>query len=111
MKIPKMLWVVGFLLFLATALNYADRMVLSIVSVDIRKDFHLSVEDYSQTTAVFMLAYAIMYAGSGWIIDRLGTKRGFGLFIFGWALAPDVAALAFGEKVFWGVRILARLFS
>ena len=81
MKIPRMLWVVTALLFLATALNYADRMVLSIVSLDIRKEFSFSPQDYSQVVAWFFVAYSIMYAGSGWIIDRLGTKRGFGLFI------------------------------
>ena len=30
--------------------------------------------DYSRILAGFFLAYAIMYAGSGYIVDRLGTK-------------------------------------
>lgn len=111
MKIPKMLWVIAFLLFLATALNYADRMVLAIVSVDIRRDFHLSVQDYSEITALFMFAYAIMYAGSGWIIDRLGTKRGFGLFIFGWSLAQVLHAFAFGKWSLAAYRFMLGLFE
>ncbi len=111
MKIPKLLWVIGLLLFLATALNYADRMVLSIVSVDIRKEFNLSIQDYSEITAVFMLAYAIMYAGSGWIIDRLGTKRGFALFIFGWSVAQILHAFAFGKWSLAGYRFMLGLFE
>jgi ACS family hexuronate transporter-like MFS transporter len=111
MKIPKLLWVIGLLLFLATALNYGDRMVLSIVSVDIRKEFNLSVQDYAQITAVFMLAYAIMYAGSGWIIDRLGTKRGFALFIFGWSVAQVLHAFAFGKWSLAGYRFMLGLFE
>ena len=109
MKIPRMLWVVGLLLFLATALNYTDRMVLSIVSVDIRKEFHLSPQDYSQIVALFFVAYAIMYAGSGWIIDRLGTKRGFALFIAGWSLAQILHAFAFGKWSLAGYRFLLGL--
>jgi ACS family hexuronate transporter-like MFS transporter len=109
MKIPKMLWVVGLLLFLATALNYTDRMVLSIVSVDIRKDFHLNPEDYSQIVAMFFVAYAIMYAGSGWIIDRLGTKRGFALFIAGWSLSQVLHAFALGKWSLAGYRFLLGL--
>jgi ACS family hexuronate transporter-like MFS transporter len=109
MKIPRMLWVVGLLLFLATALNYTDRMVLSIVSVDIRKEFHLSPQDYSQIVALFFVAYAIMYAGSGWIIDRLGTKRGFALFIAGWSLAQVLHAFAFGKWSLAGYRFLLGL--
>ncbi len=104
-----MLWVVGLLLFLATALNYTDRMVLSIVSVDIRKEFHLSPQDYSQINALFFVAYAIMYAGSGWIVDRLGTKRGFALFIGGWSIAQILHALAFGKWSLGGNRFLLGL--
>jgi ACS family hexuronate transporter-like MFS transporter len=109
MKIPKMIWVVGILLFLATALNYTDRMVLSIVSVDIRKDFHLGPQDYSQIVAMFFVAYAIMYAGSGWIIDRLGTKRGFAIFIAGWSLSQVLHALALGKWSLAGYRFLLGL--
>lgn len=109
MKIPKMLWVIGLLLFLATALNYADRMVLSIVSVDIRKEFHLSVQDYSHIAALFMVAYALMYAGSGWVIDRLGTKRGFALFILAWSIAQALHAFAFGKWSLAGYRFLLGL--
>lgn len=97
MKIPKLLWVIGLLLFLATALNYADRLVLSIVSVDIRKEFGLSPQDYSEIIALFLLAYAIMYAGSGWIIDKLGTKRGFAVFIFAWSVSQMMHAFAVGK--------------
>lgn len=32
MKIPHMRWVVAALLFLATAINYADRLALSVIS-------------------------------------------------------------------------------
>nr|AEQ20607.1 d-galactonate transporter [uncultured bacterium CSLF43] len=111
MKIPRILWVIGLLLFLATALNYGDRMVLSIVSVDVRKEFHLSVQDYSQIAALFMVAYAIMYAASGWIIDRLGTKRGFALFIFGWSFAQALHAFAFGKWSLAGYRFMLGLFE
>lgn len=109
MKIPRMIWVVGILLFLATALNYTDRMVLSIVSVDIRKEFHLSPQDYSQIVAMFFVAYAIMYAGSGWIIDRLGTRRGFALFIAGWSVSQVLHALAIGKWSLAGYRFLLGL--
>ena len=44
-----------------------------------------------------MLAYAIMYAGSGYIVDRLGTKRGFAFFVTGWSLAQMMHGLAVGK--------------
>lgn len=81
MKIPRMRWIIAAMLFLATALNYADRQALAIVSPTIRSQFGMTEIDYSRIVAGFFLAYAIMYAGSGYVVDRLGTKRGFGLFI------------------------------
>ena len=80
MKIPKLQWVIAFLLCLATAINYLDRQALGIVSVDIRRDFGLDEQDYSYILTFFFLAYAIMYAGSGYVLDRLGTRRGFAVF-------------------------------
>lgn len=97
MKIPKMLWVVAALLFLATALNYADRLALAIVSVDIRHDFRLAEQDYAQILVFFFAAYAIMYAGSGYIVDRLGTKKGFALFILGWSISQMLHAFTVGK--------------
>jgi ACS family hexuronate transporter-like MFS transporter len=109
MKIPKLLWVIALLLFLATALNYADRLVLSIVSVDIRAEFQLSPQDYSEIVALFLLAYAIMYAGSGWMIDRLGTKRGFAVFICGWSIAQTLHAFAYDKGTLGACRFLLGL--
>ena len=42
MKIPKMRWVVAALLFLATMINYADRLALSVVSSDLRAEFGMT---------------------------------------------------------------------
>ena len=86
-KIPKLKWYLAALLFLATALNYGDRLALSVVSPGIRQEFHMNEQDYALLLALFMLAYAIMYAGSGYVVDRLGTRRGFAVFIAFWSLA------------------------
>jgi ACS family hexuronate transporter-like MFS transporter len=46
---------------------------------------------------LFMLAYAIMYPVSGYLVDRLGTRRGFAVFIFGWSLAQMLHAATVGK--------------
>ncbi|MBY0372930.1 MAG: MFS transporter [Bryobacteraceae bacterium] len=90
-------WIIGTLLCLATMINYADRLALGIVSVEVRREFGLNEVDYGQITALFLLAYAIMYAGSGFIVDRLGTKKGFGVFIFCWSAAQMMHAFTVGK--------------
>jgi ACS family hexuronate transporter-like MFS transporter len=81
MKIPKLRWIIAAMLFFATAVNYADRQALAVVSDKIRAQFAMSEIDYSRILAGFFLAYAIMYVVSGYIVDRLGAKKSFSLFI------------------------------
>jgi ACS family hexuronate transporter-like MFS transporter len=92
-----MQWIIAALLCAATMINYADRLALSVVSVDLRREFNLTETDYSHVVTMFLVAYAIMYAGSGYIIDRLGTKRGFAVFIFGWSVAQMLHAFTVGK--------------
>ncbi len=109
MKIPKLRWVIAALLFLSTMINYADRLALSIVSRDLRNEFHLSEQDYSYIITAFFVAYAIMYAGSGYLVDRLGTRRGFAVFISTWSIAAMLHALVRGFWSLTGVRFLLGL--
>src|SRR5574340_871353 len=89
------------MLLLATTLNYGDRLALSVVSPDLRREFGMSEWDYSQVVALFMLAYAVMYAGSGYVVDRLGTRRGFAVFVSFWSLAEARFLVGLGEPGNW----------
>jgi ACS family hexuronate transporter-like MFS transporter len=109
MKIPKLRWVIAAMLLLATMLNYADRLALAVVSVDLRNEFSLNEQDYSHIVTFFFIAYAIMYAGSGYLVDRLGTRRGFSTFIFSWSIAQMMHGLARGKWSLAGYRFLLGL--
>jgi len=109
MKIPRLRWIIAGLLFLATAVNYADRQALAVVSDRIRTQFAMTEIDYSRILAGFFLAYAIMYAGSGYIVDRLGTKKSFSLFIGVWSLASMAHAFATGVWSFGICRFVLGL--
>jgi ACS family hexuronate transporter-like MFS transporter len=97
MKIPRLQWVIAAMLFAATALNYTDRLALSVVSPQLRQEFAMSEQDYSQVVTIFLLAYAIMYAWSGYIVDRMGTRRGFAVCIAVWSAAGMLHGLARGK--------------
>lgn len=109
MKIPKLRWVIAGMLFLATMINYADRLTLSVVSVDLRREFELTEQDYSHIVTLFLLAYAIMYAGSGYIVDRLGTRRGFAVFIASWSVSQMLHAFVVGKWSLGACRFLLGL--
>jgi ACS family hexuronate transporter-like MFS transporter len=109
MQIPHLRWVIAGMLFLATMINYADRLALSVVSTDLRTEFAMTEQDYSHVVALFMVAYAIMYAGSGYVLDRLGTRKGFAVFIFTWSVAAMGHALSFGKWSLGAWRFLLGL--
>ena len=70
--IKNLRWWIAGLLALATALNYLDRQSFPVVVGEIRKEIPISNEQYARLTSVFLLAYAIMYAGVSWT----GSARG-----------------------------------
>jgi ACS family hexuronate transporter-like MFS transporter len=48
---------------------------------------HISDQDFSRLQFLFLLSYGVMYAGGGWIVDRLGARLGYTLFVVWWSLA------------------------
>jgi ACS family hexuronate transporter-like MFS transporter len=84
------------LAFFATLINYLDRQALSVAAPLLRIEFHLTSIDYSRVVFAFMLAYTAMNGVSGLLIDRLGTKIGYGLFVGWWSLCALLHAFARG---------------
>ena len=109
MKIPHFRYWIAGMLMLATMINYADRLMLSVVAPYVREEFGMSESDYGQVLFWFMAAYAVMYAGSGPLADRLGTRRGFALFITVWSLAAVGHATAIGKWTLTAWRFLLGL--
>jgi MFS transporter, ACS family, hexuronate transporter len=84
------------LAFFATLINYLDRQALSIAAPILQIQFHMNSIDYSHVLFAFMLAYTIMNGASGLIIDRLGTKLGYGVFVGWWSLCALLHLFARG---------------
>lgn len=71
-------WVICGMLFMATAINYLDRQVLSLTWKDfISPEFHWTDTDYGNITAVFSLVYAVANLCSGKFMDWIGTRKGY----------------------------------
>jgi MFS transporter, ACS family, aldohexuronate transporter len=64
----------------------------------IQRDIPLTNVQFSQLQVAFLLAYALMYAGGGALVDGLGTKRGLLLIMIGWSLATASHGLAIGFR-------------
>ena len=86
-SIPNLRWWIAGLLTLATALNYLDRQTLPVVISEVQKDIPLSDADYSRLQFFFLLAYGLMYAGGGRLVDKLGSRIGYLVVITWWSAA------------------------
>ena len=84
------------LAFFATMINYLDRQTLSVAAPILREQFHMSNEGYSRVVSAFLFAYTIMNGLSGPMIDRLGTRMGYGLCVAWWSIAAALHAFARG---------------
>ena len=102
--IPKLRWIIAGLLLVITLINYTDRMTLSVLIGDVSKDLNLSASDYGQIVSLFFLAYAIMYAVSGYVVDRLGTKLGMAFFVCTWSISQMLHGLVTGKWSLAGCR-------
>ena len=115
-------WVVCFLLFLATTVNYMDRSVLSLIEPllhtlpfmgwDPHHDqAHQAVfnNNYKHIVQCFQLAYGLGLLTAGRLIDKLGTKIGYAIAITVWALSSMGHALVFSVTGFCVARFLLGL--
>lgn len=86
-KIKNLRWWIAALLALVTALNYLDRNNFPNVIGEVKKVIPIDDLQYGRLASVFFLAYAIMYACGGRIMDWLGTRLGYALMIGWWSVA------------------------
>jgi MFS transporter, ACS family, hexuronate transporter len=92
-------WFTLTMLFAATAMSFLDRQVLSTLAPRIIAEFGMSNSAYSHVIFAFQLSYTAMSAVGGYLIDRIGVKRGLGLSLGLWSLAS--AAHAIARSVLW----------
>ena len=77
-----------------TVINYIDRMTLSVLAPTIREEFGMSNTSYSQVVTIFLLGYTISQALSGRILDKIGVRAGFMLFVGIWTIASMLHSTA-----------------
>ena len=101
-------WMIA-LVFLATLINYIDRLTISVLAPIITADLQLSNLQYASLGTWFLLAYTISQGLSGRIYDCIGTRRGFALSISVWSIAAMLHAGARGLGSFSVFRFLLGL--
>jgi len=79
-------YVVVWLLFVATTVNYADRATLSIAGPALAKDLALDPVAMGYVFSAFGWAYVLAQIPGGWLLDRFGSKRVYVLSVLIWSV-------------------------
>lgn len=108
-KIGRFRWRICAVLFLATTINYIDRNVFSFTMLDegfrhqmlgipesqplTAADIAVFREKMSFLDAIFKYCYAFGFLLAGYMIDRIGVRRGYAVGIGGWSIAAVLHGL------------------
>ena len=108
-KISGLRWWIVSLVFLATLINYIDRLTISVLAPVITKDLGLTNTQYGGVVTWFLLAYTISQGLSGKLYDSIGTRLGFVVSIVVWSCAAVAHAFARGIGSLSAFRFLLGL--
>jgi ACS family hexuronate transporter-like MFS transporter len=99
-------WRIAILVSAAIAISYLDRQTLPVAVKAIEQDIPITNEQFSLLQSAFLIAYAVMYAGGGKLMDTFGTRAGFlGIMLF-WSIACASHAFARNVGMLAGSRLL-----
>ncbi len=88
-------WMIA-LVFLATLINFIDRLTISVLAPVITVQLGLTNLQFASISMWFLIAYTASQGLSGKLYDRIGTRRGFTISILIWSSAAVGHAFARG---------------
>ncbi len=74
------------LIFIITVINYADRATMSIAGTSVVKELGLDPMMLGMIFSAFAWAYALGQIPGGWLLDRFGAKKVYGMSLVLWSV-------------------------
>lgn len=81
-------------MMLVSTISYIDRNTLALLSPTILRETHLNNEQYGYIILAFSLAYMFTNPLWGWILDRIGVRKGMTAAVSLWTVASAAHAFA-----------------
>ncbi|PVZ16309.1 MULTISPECIES: MFS transporter [unclassified Pseudomonas] len=85
-KQSRVRYLILFMLFLVTTINYADRATISIAGSSIQKELGIDAVSLGYIFSAFGWAYVLGQIPGGWLLDRFGSKKVYAAGIFLWSV-------------------------
>jgi MFS family permease len=98
-------WWIALLLFAMTAINYIDRVALSLAAKPIAVEFGLTSVQLGYLFSSFLWTYTLALIPMGVLVDRFGAKRVAGLGLALWSAATACTGLAGSLPILLSARL------
>lgn len=105
LKLKNYRWLILTLLVSATTINYLDRQIIGLLKPILEIEFSWTETDFAFLVMAFTGAYAVGLVSWGWLIDRIGTKRGYIISVTAWSIMGMLHAVARSVTGFGLARI------
>jgi ACS family glucarate transporter-like MFS transporter len=103
---PRRRFIVYFLLFFMSAINYGDRAALSIGGPAIAKEFDLSPVQLGYVLSSFLWTYFLLNLPAGLISDKFGARRSAAFAVTLWSAATALTGATFSLWYLIATRML-----
>src|SRR3954469_13252577 len=104
MKVGRRRYWIYLLLFCLSAINYVDRIALSVSSQAIAKEFDLSPVDLGYLFSSFLWTYIICLLPVGMLVARYGTRVSNAVSISLWSIATMLTGAAWSFSTLIATR-------
>lgn len=101
-----MRWLPAFSMMLVSTISYIDRNTLALLAPTILREAHLTNEQYGFIISSFSIAYMLGNPLWGYILDRVGVRKGMTAAVSVWTLASVSHVFALGFQGFAAARAL-----
>jgi ACS family hexuronate transporter-like MFS transporter len=91
------------------SVSYVDRQALAAVATKVRGELDISHAQYGALGSAFAAAYLVGAPLSGWLLDRLGARRGLVLAVAVWSAVAALHAAAISFATLLLLRVLLGL--
>jgi ACS family hexuronate transporter-like MFS transporter len=98
-------WLVAMVSTLTMPVSYIDRATLAVLAPTVTKVLDISETEYGWLTSAFSIAYLVATPASGWMIDRIGARRGLVGSILVWTTVAALHAVVPGFGILFALRI------
>jgi MFS transporter, ACS family, hexuronate transporter len=93
-------------LFLAWAVGYADRILMSVAVIPISQELALDTRQAGMLLSAFYVSYALMQLAGGWLSDRYGSRIVVVLCIVMWSVFTSATSFAWSFASLLAIRFV-----